>query len=69
MRKHHSPGAARAVRWLTGFTYAVRALAALVLPGHDPRRYARHARATLLPGRGEGLAERAAEYNRGGRRL
>ena len=33
------------------------------------RRYARHARATLFPGRGEGLAEGAAEYNRGGRRL
>jgi GT2 family glycosyltransferase len=69
MRKHHSPAAARAVRWLTAYTYAVRALAALVLPGHEARRYARHVRATLFPGRGEGLAERAAEYNRGGRRL
>src|SRR5215217_400273 len=57
MRKHHSPGAARAVRWLTAFTYAVRAAAALVLPGHEARRYGRHARATLLPARGEGLAE------------
>ena len=69
MRKHHSPGAARTVRWLTAYTYAVRALVALVLPGHEARRYARHVRATLFPGRGEGLAERAAEYNRGGRRL
>src|SRR5215208_1910660 len=69
MRKHHGPSAARAVRWLTGLTYGLRALAALVLPGHDARRYARHARATLSPGRGEGLAESAAEYNRGGRRL
>ncbi len=69
MRKHHSPGAARAVRWLTAFTYGVRAVVALVLPGHEARRYGRHARATLSPGRGEGLAERAAEYNRGGRRL
>ena len=69
MRKHHSPAAARAVRWLTAYTYAVRALAALVLPGHESRRYARHMRATLFPSRGEGLAERAAEYNRGGRRL
>ena len=42
MRKHHSPPAARAVRWLTAWTYALRALAALVLPGHDPRRYWRH---------------------------
>ena len=64
-----APAAARTVRWLTAFTYAMRALAALVLPGHEARRYARHARATLFPGRGEGLAEGAAEYNRGGRRL
>jgi N-acetylglucosaminyl-diphospho-decaprenol L-rhamnosyltransferase len=69
MRKHHSPMSARIVRWLTAFTYGVRALAALALPGHDPRLYARHARATLWPGRGEGLAETAAEYNRGGPRL
>ena len=47
----------------------MRALAALVLPGHEARLYARHASATLFPGRGEGLAESAAEYNRGGRRL
>jgi N-acetylglucosaminyl-diphospho-decaprenol L-rhamnosyltransferase len=69
MRKHHSPGAARAVRWLTAFTYAVRAAVALVLPGHEARRYGRHVHATLFPAHGEGLAERAAEYNRGGRRL
>jgi N-acetylglucosaminyl-diphospho-decaprenol L-rhamnosyltransferase len=69
MRKHHGPSAARAVRWLTAATYGMRALAALVLPGHEAGRYARHATATLLPGRGEGLAESAAEYNRGGRRL
>jgi len=64
MRKHHSPAAARAVRWLTAWSYALRALAALVLPGHSPRRYWRHVTATLLPGRGEGLREAAAEYNR-----
>ena len=69
MRKHHGQAAARTVRWLTAFTYGMRALAALVLPGHEARRYARHATATLFPGRGEGLAESAAEYNRGGRRL
>ena len=69
MRKHHGPAAARTVRWLTAFTYGMRALAALVLPGHEARLYARHAGATLLPGRGEGLAEGTAEYNRGGRRL
>ncbi len=64
MRKHHSPAAARAVRWLTAWTYALRALAALVLPGHSPRRYWRHVTATLHPARGEGLREAAAEYNR-----
>jgi GT2 family glycosyltransferase len=64
MRKHHSAVAARAVRWLTAYSYALRALAALVLPGHSPRRYWRHVTATLFPGRGEGLREAAAEYNR-----
>jgi N-acetylglucosaminyl-diphospho-decaprenol L-rhamnosyltransferase len=64
MRKHHSAAAARAVRWLTAWTYALRALAALVLPGHSPRRYRRHASATLHPARGEGLREAAAAYNR-----
>jgi GT2 family glycosyltransferase len=59
MRKHHAPGAARAVRWLTAWTYALRALAAVALPGHDPRRYWRHVTATLRPARGEGLREAA----------
>jgi N-acetylglucosaminyl-diphospho-decaprenol L-rhamnosyltransferase len=64
MRKHHSPAAARAVRWLTAWTYALRAAAALVLPGRSARRYWRHATAALMPQRGEGLREAAAEYNR-----
>lgn len=64
MRKHHSPAAARAVRWLTALAYAERALAALALPGHDPRRYARHVTATLRPNRGEGLREAAEAFNR-----
>jgi GT2 family glycosyltransferase len=63
MRKHHSATAARMVRWLTAWSYALRALAALALPGHDQRRYLAHARATLRPGRGEGLREAAAAYN------
>jgi hypothetical protein len=66
MRKHHSPAVARAVRWLTAWSYALRALAALALPGHDPRRYWRHVTATLLPARGEGLRESAEQSNRGG---
>ncbi len=68
MRKHHSAGAALAVRLLTAFTYSVRAAAALVVPGHDPRRYWRHVTATLRPGRGEGLREAAQERNRAANR-
>jgi hypothetical protein len=64
MRKHHSPAAARAVRWLTAWSYALRAVAALPLPGRSPRRYWRHVAATLMPARGEGLREAAEEYNR-----
>ncbi|HEX3510135.1 MAG TPA: glycosyltransferase [Solirubrobacteraceae bacterium] len=63
MRKHHSAAAARTVRWLTAFSYAARTAAATVLPGRDPRRFARHVTATLRPGRGEGLREAAARYN------
>ena len=66
MRKHHSAGAALVVRVLTAWAYAVRAAAALVLPGHDARRYWRHVTATLWPARGEGLREAAHEFNRGG---
>jgi N-acetylglucosaminyl-diphospho-decaprenol L-rhamnosyltransferase len=64
MRKHHNPAAARTVRWLTAWTYALRALAALLLPGHSPRRYWRHVTAALHPERGEGLREAAAAHNR-----
>ena len=63
MRKHHGAVAAALVRWLTAWAYWVRALVALVAPGHDPRRYRAHAVAALHPGRGEGLAEAAARYN------
>ena len=64
MRKHHSEAAARVVRWLSAWPYLVRALAALVLPRHDPRRYLLNARQALRPGRGEGIREAAEEYNR-----
>jgi GT2 family glycosyltransferase len=63
MRKHHSRLAASLVRWLTAITYLARTVAALVLPGHNPRRYARHVSATLHPERGEGLREAAALRN------
>src|SRR5690349_7096423 len=42
MRKHHSWLSAWAVRWLTAFTYAVRAAGALVVPGHNLKRYLKH---------------------------
>ncbi|HEY5261226.1 MAG TPA: glycosyltransferase [Solirubrobacteraceae bacterium] len=64
MRKHHSHAAALTVRWLTAWSYAARALVALALPGHSPRRYWRHVTATLWPSRGEGLREAADAYNR-----
>jgi N-acetylglucosaminyl-diphospho-decaprenol L-rhamnosyltransferase len=64
MRKHHSPAAARTVRWLTAWPYSLRALAAMLLPGHSTRRYWRHVTASLWPARGEGLREAAAAYNR-----
>jgi len=63
MRKHHGPVAATLVRALTAWSYALRALAALVVPGHDPRWYWLHARQAMRPGRGKGLREAAAEYN------
>jgi N-acetylglucosaminyl-diphospho-decaprenol L-rhamnosyltransferase len=69
MRKHHTRLAAWTVRWLTAWTYLVRSVVAVVLPGHDPRRYRRHVSATLRPEEGEGLREAAYELNKGGARL
>ena len=63
MRKHHRWLAAPA-RLLAGLPYLLRALAARVLPGHDPDWYMLHARQALRPGRGEGLREAAEEFNR-----
>lgn len=69
MRKHHSRASAWAVRWLTAWTYLVRSVVAVVLPGHDPRRYRRHVSATLHPEAGDGLREAAYEHNKGGARV
>jgi GT2 family glycosyltransferase len=60
MRKHHGAAAAIAVRLLTAWTYALRALAATVLPNRSPRIMWAHARQALFPGRGESLRDRAA---------
>jgi N-acetylglucosaminyl-diphospho-decaprenol L-rhamnosyltransferase len=59
MRKHHGRTAALAVRVLTAWSYAVRAVVATVLPGHPSRIYRAHARQALLPRRGQGLKELA----------
>ena len=64
-RKHDMPGTR--LLWTICWTWAylVRALAAVVLAGHDPRRYLLHARQQLLPSRGAGIREAAAAYNSG----
>ena len=59
MRKHHGPAAALAVRALTAWSYAVRALAATVLPNQPAPVYWAHARQALLPARGESIRDRA----------
>jgi N-acetylglucosaminyl-diphospho-decaprenol L-rhamnosyltransferase len=64
MRKHHRAPARLAARLLWAWAYAIRALAALALPGHNPRRYLLHAGQELRPGRGEGIREAAEAYNR-----
>jgi N-acetylglucosaminyl-diphospho-decaprenol L-rhamnosyltransferase len=64
MCKHHRSPRRLTVRLLAVLFYLERALAALVLPGHDPRRYLLHARQELTPDRGEGIREAAEEYNR-----
>lgn len=64
MRKHHGTVQAAIFRWLTALPYALRALAALAIPGHSPRRYLRHVTATLRPRRGEGLRQAAEAFNR-----
>ena len=63
LRKHHGAAVALACRPLNAWPYAVRALAALVLPGHDRRLYLAHARQAFRPGHGEALREAAAAYN------
>jgi len=59
MRKHHGRVAAYAVRALTAWTYALRTVAATVLPRRSPRIMWAHARQALFPSRGESLRDRA----------
>jgi GT2 family glycosyltransferase len=67
MRKHHSSAAAFAVRILTAWTYALRALTATVLPKHPAKVYWAHARQALLPGGGESIRDRAVRQAGPGR--
>ena len=64
LRKHLGPVRAALLRPLLAWPYLVRALAALVLPGHSPRRYWLHARQALRPRRGDGIREAADAFNR-----
>ena len=59
MRKHHGAAAALAVRVLTSWPYALRALAATVLPNQPARVYWAHARQALFPQRGTSIADNA----------
>jgi N-acetylglucosaminyl-diphospho-decaprenol L-rhamnosyltransferase len=63
MQKHHSKPAVLLSRLLWSLSYVPRTLAALVLPGQDPRTYWLHARQALRPSRGEGMREAAEAYN------
>jgi len=54
MRKHHSAAAARAVRWLTAWSYAVSGRSPRCDARHAARRYWRHVGAPLRPGAARG---------------
>jgi N-acetylglucosaminyl-diphospho-decaprenol L-rhamnosyltransferase len=57
MRKHHGGVAAAAVRLLTAWSYAVRALVAAPMPNRPAKVYWAHARQALQPSRRQGLRE------------
>ncbi len=67
MRKHHGRAAALAVRLLTAWSYALRALAATALPKQPARVYRAHARQALFPAKGESLRDRALRGGHPGR--
>ena len=58
MRKHHSFSAALAVRVLTAWSYTLRALAAMVIPGQPADVYRAHARQALFPSIGKGVRDK-----------
>jgi N-acetylglucosaminyl-diphospho-decaprenol L-rhamnosyltransferase len=59
MRLHHGRAAALAVRILTAWSYAARAMVASLLPKQPAPVYWAHARQALFPNRGESLRDRA----------
>jgi GT2 family glycosyltransferase len=59
MRKHHGRAAALAVRVLTAWSYAARAMAASLLPKQPAPVYWAHARQALSPNRGESIRDHA----------
>ncbi len=64
LRKHKGSAAAFLLRPLHAFPYLVRALGAVFLSEHSPRRYLTHAKQALSPRRGDGIRESADRYNR-----
>jgi GT2 family glycosyltransferase len=59
MRKHHGRAATLAVRVLTAWSYAARAVGAAFLPRHPARVYWAHALQALRPNRGRSIADSA----------
>ncbi len=60
MRVHHGPLATLAVRMLTAWSYAIRALSAMARPNQPAHIYRAHARQALFPRRGVSLRDQAA---------
>ena len=61
MRVHHGRAAALAVRVLTAWSYALRAVVATVLPGQPADVYRAHALQALFPARRKSIRDRIAE--------
>jgi N-acetylglucosaminyl-diphospho-decaprenol L-rhamnosyltransferase len=63
-RKHGLRGTRLLWKACWTWAYLMRAAAAVVIPGRDPRRYWTHARQELFPSRGDGIREAAEARNR-----
>ncbi|MFN2616544.1 MAG: glycosyltransferase family 2 protein [Thermoleophilaceae bacterium] len=64
LKKHSSPPVRYAWRGLWSWFYAIRLLAALLRGDDDPERWRAHLGQELRPGRGEGIRQAVAAYNR-----